>query len=58
MYIQALFILNYTIILYSRLEIIFLWKEGKSGDKSSEGCLDLTVQNHCAAMCYMAALQF
>lgn len=50
--------LNYTAVLYSRLEIIFLWKEGKQGDKSREGCPGFTGRNHCAVMCYMAALQF
>lgn len=44
---------NYTSMLYGIFEILLLWKEGKQGEKSREGFLDLSAWNHCATMCYM-----
>lgn len=50
--------LNYTSMLCGVFEIVLLWKEGEQREKSREGSLDLSGWNHCAVMCYMAALQF
>lgn len=43
---QAWFMLNRTSVLQGRLEIILLWKEGKQGEISREGSLDLSQLNH------------